>query len=399
MSKTQEYIDATNKYCAHNYDPIPIVIETGKGVFVWDIDGKKYYDMLSAYSALNHGHNHPKIVSALCEQSKILSLTSRAFYNNLMPAFLKKITEMVGLPVALPMNSGVEATETAVKIIRKYAHEKKGKKNPEIILCENFFHGRTLTWSTNSNDPDQYNGYGPKVPGFKLIPFNNIEALENSITNDTAAFFVEPIQGEAGVNIPNDDYLKNAREICDKHDILLCLDEIQTGLGRTGKMFCFEHSGIKPDLITLGKALSGGLYPISVVVGTEDVMSVMTPGSHGSTFGGNPLASAVAIAALEVLEEEKLSERAAELGEYFLEKLKTINSDTITEVKGKGLLLAMVFNKPIAHDVSVALSKAEPGILTKDTHNTTIRLAPPLIITKEQIDEAFEAIKKVVESF
>lgn len=398
--KTQEYVDATNKYCARNYNPLPVVIEKGEGIFVWDVDGKKYFDMLSAYSALNQGHNHPRIVNAMVEQAKKLSLTSRAFYNNVMPAYLKKLTEMTGLAVAIPMNSGTEATETAVKVIRKYAHDKRGIENPEIIVCDNYFHGRSLTWATNSNDPDQSNGYNPALPGFKRIPYNDLAALENAINKNTAAFFVEPIQGEAGVFIPDKDYIKNVRKICDKHKILLCLDEVQTGLARTGKMFCFQHSGIKPDLITLGKALSGGLYPISAVVGTSEVMSVMTPGSHGSTFGGNPLSSAIAIASLEVLEEEHLDKKAEEIGKYFVEKLKTIKRIDIKEVRGMGLLVAIEFTSHIAHDIAIELSKQNPvGLLAKDTHDTTLRFAPPLIITKEQIDSAFAIIKETIEKF
>ncbi len=297
------------------------------------------------------------------------------------------------------MNSGSEATETAVKIIRKYAHDVMGKENPTIIACDGYFHGRTLTWATNSNDPDQCNGYGPQLSGIKTIPFNDLEALVNAIDENTVAFFVEPIQGEAGVIIPDEGYVKALREICDANGMLLCLDEVQTGLGRTGKMFCFEHSGIKPDLVTLGKALSGGMYPVSAVVGTAEVMKVMTPGCHGSTFGGNPLGSAVGLASLEVLEEEGLVDRAAELGEYFKMKLNEIDSDLINEIRGLGLFVAIEFHEGIAHDVAVALSECNPGVLAKDTHHTTIRFAPPLIITKEQIDDAVEIIKGVIAQF
>ncbi|MBI4447962.1 ornithine--oxo-acid transaminase [Candidatus Woesearchaeota archaeon] len=395
MGKTEDFIGKAERFGAKNYAPIPVVIERGKGIYLYDVEGKRYFDMLSAYSAVNQGHQHPKIVKAAIEQMKRLALTSRAFHNDKMPDFLQKVSEITGMPKVLPMNTGAEGVETAVKAMKKWGYETKRveKDKAEIIVAAGNFHGRTTTIIGFSVDETTKSGFGPFTPGFKIIPYNNVEALEDAVNKNTVGFLVEPIQGEAGVIIPAKDYMQRVRDVCTKKNILLCLDEIQTGLGRTGKMFCYEYAHIKPDMLILGKALSGGLYPISVMATSEEVMKVFTPGTHGSTYGGNPLASAIAIAALEVITEENLPARAAEQGEYFLEKLKTLKNENIKEVRGKGLMLAIEMYKPIAKEVCKKLAKE--GVLVKDTHETTIRLAPPLIISKKQIDEAFKRIKKV----
>lgn len=394
-AETKRCLELDRRRCPPNYHPLPVVLERGKGVFVWDVDGRRYFDFLSAYSALNQGHNHPKIVAAAKAQMGRLALTSRAFHNTLMGPFLNKICALTGQEMALPMNSGAEAVESAIKAMRLWGYRKKGipSNQAEIIVCEGNFHGRTTTIVGFSSDPRSYDGFGPRTPGFKSIPYGSTEALESAITADTCGFLVEPIQGEAGVRIPPPGYLKKAREICSRENVILCADEIQTGLGRTGRMFCVDHEGVKPDLILLGKALSGGLYPISAVAGPRDVLGLFTPGTHGSTFGGNPLACAIGTAALDVIVKGQLPRRAAKLGEYFMSRLKTLCHPQILEVRGSGLLIGLEL-KTEARPFCELLMRN--GLLAKDTHKTTVRLAPPLIITKEQIESAFSIIREVL---
>ncbi|HBL17829.1 MAG: ornithine--oxo-acid transaminase [Elusimicrobia bacterium GWA2_69_24] len=396
-AKTQQYIDQDKRYGAQNYGPLPVVLERGEGVFVWDVEGKRYFDMLSAYSAVNQGHNHPKIIAAAKAQMDRLCLTSRAFYNDKMGALLEKLAGITGMEKILLMNSGAEAVETAIKAMRRWGYEVKGipEGKAEIIVCAENFHGRTSTIVSFSTDPDSYAGYGPKMPGFKVIPYDDPAALEKAITTSTCGFLVEPVQGEAGVKVPSEGFLKAARELCTKHNVLLAVDEIQTGLGRTGKMFCFEHSGIRPDIIVMGKALSGGVYPISAIAADDAVMKVFKPGTHGSTYGGNSLASAIGVAALDVLVGEKLPEKAQKMGEYFRAKLDAIKHPLLKERRGKGLLLALEFTKPIAKDFCKKMMAR--GLLAKDTHAVTVRFAPPLIITKAQIDEAVAIIEAALQ--
>lgn len=391
-SLTDQLIEKDSQYGAQNYAPLPVVLEKGQGVYVWDVEGKKYFDMLSAYSALNQGHCHPEIVAAAKRQIDRLTLTSRAFYNDVMGDLLAKISEVTGFEKVLLMNSGAEGVETAVKAMRRWGYTVKGIPDDlaEIVVCEENFHGRTTTIVSFSTDPLSYEGFGPGTPGFKIVPYNDLEALEKAITPRTCGFLVEPIQGEAGVNVPDLDYLRAVREVCTANQVLLCADEIQTGLGRTGRMLCYEHSGIRPDIVILGKALSGGLYPISAIACDHSVMNVFKPGNHGSTYGGNPLASAIGIAALNVIVNERLPERAAENGLYFLEKLRDLRHPAIKEVRGKGLLLAIEFTEPLAKMFCKKLK--EEGLLAKDTHDVTVRFAPPLIITRDQIDDAFSGI-------
>ena len=398
MTKTllaQDYIQLENQYGAKTYSPLDIVIEKGEGVWVFDIEGKKYLDCLSAYSCLNTGHCHPKIFEAMIEQAQKLTITSRAFRNAQMSLFLKELAELTGKEAILPMNTGAEAVETAVKIARRWAYQVKGieKYNAEIIVCENNFHGRTTTITSFSSEPNYKEGFGPFTPGFKIIPYGDAEALRKAITPNTCAFLLEPIQGEAGIIIPPEGYLKEAEKICKENNVLLMFDEIQTGFGRTGKLFAHQHEDVNPDVIIVGKAISGGFYPVSAVLADNSVMNVLTPGSHGSTFGGNPLGCAVARAALKVLKEENLIENSAELGEYFLKKLKTLNNSHIKEIRGKGLFIAIELDEP-ARPYCEALQKE--GLLCKETHTFVIRVAPPLIITKDQIDWAFEKFKKVL---
>lgn len=401
----QYYIDLEDKHGAHNYHPLPIVLEKGEGVYVWDVEGKKYFDFLSAYSAVNQGHSHPKIVKALTEQAHKLSLTSRAFYNSNLGEYEKKITSLFGFDKVLPMNSGAEAVETAIKLARKWSYEVKGIKDgyAKIIVCENNFHGRTTTIVSFSNDKDAHNNYGPFTPGFLRIPYNDIEALAKVLEDEAehiAAFLVEPIQGEAGVYVPDEGYLKNASELCKKHNVLFVADEVQTGIARTGKLIACHHENVQPDILILGKALSGGMYPVSAVLANDNIMQVIHPGQHGSTFGGNPLACAVAVAALDVVEEEKLSERAEELGKFFRAEIQKIiaKTDLIYQVRGKGLLNAILVNdtpeSPTAWNL--CLQFAENGLLAKPTHGNIIRLAPPLVITKEQLLECVAIIEKVI---
>ena len=385
-------------YGAHNYHPIPVVISKAKGVFVWDPEGKKYIDMLSCYSALNQGHRHPKIVKAAKEQMGLVTLTSRAFHNNKLGPFLKKLTQVAGMEMALPMNTGAEAVETGIKLARRWAYRKKmvPEGQAEIIVCANNFHGRTTTIVGFSSDEDSRAGFGPFTPGFIVIPYNDVPALEAAITPNTAAFLVEVIQGEAGVIVPSEGYLKKVREICTKNNVLLILDEIQTGFCRTGKMFCFQHEDIKPDVLLVAKALGGGIMPISAVLTSKEIMSVFTAGSHGSTFGGNPLACAIGTAALDVLIDEKLDKRAAKLGAYFMKRLKEMNNPRFKEVRGKGLLIAVELTKDAGPARKHTEALMRNGLLAKETHDTTIRFAPPLIIKKEEIDTAIGIIKKTI---
>ncbi len=401
----QYYIDLEDKHGAHNYHPLPVVLDKGEGVYVWDVEGKQYFDFLSAYSAVNQGHSHPKIVKALTDQAQKLSLTSRAFYNSNLGEYEKKITSLFGFDKVLPMNSGAEAVETAIKLARKWSYEVKGIKDgyAKIIVCENNFHGRTTTIVSFSNDKDAHNNYGPFTPGFLRIPYNDIEALAKVLEDEAehiAAFLVEPIQGEAGVYVPDEGYLKNASDLCKKHNVLFVADEVQTGIARTGKLIACHHENVQPDILILGKALSGGMYPVSAVLANDNIMQVIHPGQHGSTFGGNPLACAVAVAALDVVEEEKLSERAEELGEFFRAEIQKIiaKTDLIYHVRGKGLLNAILVNdtpeSPTAWNLCMQF--AENGLLAKPTHGNIIRLAPPLVITKVQLLECVAIIEKVI---
>ena len=398
--KAKDYIELERDYGAHNYHPLPVVISKAKGVWVWDVEGKKYMDMLSSYSAINQGHLHPKIVKAAVDQLGKVSLTSRAFSNDRMGPFLKKLCDLAGLEMALPMNTGAEAVETSIKLARRWGHTKKGipEDKGEIIVCENNFHGRTTTIISFSSDPDSKKGFGPFTPGFVTIPYNDVKAFEGAINKNTIGILVEPIQGEAGINVPTQGYLKDLRRVCDKNGILLMIDEIQTGFARTGKMFAFQHEGIKPDVLCVGKALGGGLYPVSACVSTKELMSVFSPGSHGSTFGGNPLACAIASASLDVLVDEKLDVRSKEMGDYFVKKVKEIKTKKIKAIRYKGLLIGVEFHLGQGETVRPLCEKLmAEGVLAKDTHEKTIRFAPPLIITKAEVDWAMERIKKVFE--
>jgi ornithine--oxo-acid transaminase len=397
---TNDYIELEEKYGAHNYHPLPVVLSKGEGVFVWDVEGKRYFDFLSAYSAVNQGHCHPKIVKAMTEQAKILTLTSRAFYNNTLGEYEKYITEYFGYDKVLPMNSGAEADETALKLCRRWAYDKKGvpENEAKIIVCEGNFHGRTITVISMSNDPDSYKGFGPYTPGFIKIPYNDLIALSKALEDpNVAGFLVEPIQGEAGVFVPDDGYISNAYAMCKAKNVLFIADEVQTGLARTGKMLACDHENVKPDILILGKALSGGTMPISAVLSNDDIMLVIKPGEHGSTFGGNPLASKVAVAALQILKDEKLAENAESLGKIFRDELRSIRSDMVELIRGKGLLNAIMI-KPINGKEAwdVCLKMRDNGLLAKPTHGHIIRFAPPLVITEEQIFKAVEIIKNSI---
>jgi ornithine--oxo-acid transaminase len=400
---SQDYIKREDKYGAHNYHPLPVVLDKGEGVYVWDVEGKKYYDFLSAYSAVNQGHCHPRIVKALTDQAQKLTLTSRAFYNSVLGEYEEYVTKYFGFDKVLPMNTGAEADETAIKLARKWGYQKKGipENEAKIVCCNENFHGRTITIISMSTDPDAYKDYGPYTPGFVKVPYNDIEALENELKDpNVAAFLVEPIQGEAGVYVPDDGYLKKVSELCKKYNVLFIADEVQTGIARTGKLLACDHEGVKPDILILGKAISGGVFPVSAVLANDDIMLTIKPGEHGSTFGGNPIAGKVAIAALEVIKEEKLAENAEKLGEIFREEFRSIKSDMIELVRGKGLLNAVVIkNKEgkTAWDVCVAM--AEAGVLAKPTHGNIIRFAPPLVITEEQLRDAMNKIKEVFKQF
>ena len=395
MAGTQDIIKQTEQFGANNYHPLPIVISKGKGVWVWDPEGTKYMDMLSAYSAVNQGHCHPDIIQALKDQAERITLTSRAFHNDQLGAFYSKVAALTGKNMVLPMNTGAEAVETAVKAARRWAYDIKGvqENQAEIIVCENNFHGRTMTAVSLSSNTEYKRGFGPMLPGIKVVPYGDIQALKDAITDSTAAFLVEPIQGEAGVIIPPDGYLAEAATLCQSKQVLLIADEIQSGLGRSGKRFAIDWANIVPDMYILGKALGGGVMPISAVAGNDDILGVFEPGSHGSTFGGNPLACAVSVAALNVLEEEKLVERSLELGHYFMEKLKTIQNPIIKEVRGRGLFIGLELTEP-ARPYCEKLK--EKGLLCKETHEKVIRLAPPLVISKEEIDWAFNQLQAVL---
>lgn len=403
VTSSQQAIELEEKYGAHNYHPLEVVLSRGEGAFMWDVEGKKYFDFLSAYSAVNQGHCHPKIVKAMCDQAQTLTLTSRAFYNDCLGVYEKYITEFFGYDRVLPMNSGAEADETALKLCRKWAYMKKGlpENQAKIICCDGNFHGRTITIVSMSNDPDSYAGYGPFTPGFVRIPYNDLPALEKALEDpNIAGFLVEPIQGEAGVYVPQDGYLAKAYELCKAKNVLFIADEVQTGIARTGKLLACDHENVRPDILILGKALSGGSFPVSAVLADDDIMLTIKPGEHGSTFGGNPIACKVAIAALEVVKEENLAEKAERLGKIFREEMSSFKSDMIELVRGKGLLNAIVIkpkNGKEAWDVCVKMK--EMGLLAKPTHQHIIRFAPPLIITEVQLREAIEIIKKAIASF
>ncbi|WP_445613368.1 ornithine--oxo-acid transaminase [Geobacillus sp. YF-1] len=394
-TKSEQLIAKTEQYGARNYHPLPIVISEAEGVWVKDPEGNRYMDMLSAYSAVNQGHRHPKIIAALKKQADRVTLTSRAFHNDQLGPWYEKVCRLTKKEMVLPMNTGAEAVETVLKAARRWAYDVKGvpDNQAEIIVCEGNFHGRTLAAVSLSSEPAYKRGFGPLLPGVKIIPYGDIEALKAAITPNTAAFLVEPIQGEAGIRIPPQGFLKAAYDVCKQHNVLFIADEIQTGLGRTGKLFACDWEEVVPDMYILGKALGGGVFPISCVVANRDILSVFEPGSHGSTFGGNPLACAVSIAALEVIEEERLAERSLELGEYFLSKLKQIRNEDIKEIRGRGLFIGVELHGP-ARPYCEALK--EQGLLCKETHETVIRFAPPLIVTKEELDWALERIVNVL---
>ncbi len=394
--QTKDFIELEENYGAHNYHPLDVVIERAEGVWVYDVEGKRYLDCLAAYSAVNQGHCHPKILKAMLEQAQKVTLTSRAFRNNQLPLLCRQLHELTGYDMVLPMNSGAEAVETAIKAARKWGYKVKGipAGQAEIIVCANNFHGRTVTIVSFSTDEQYREGFGPFTPGFKVVPFGDAAAPRDAITENTCAFLVEPIQGEAGIVIPAAGYLKQAAEICRQNNVLLVADEIQSGLGRTGKLFAYMHEGIRPDLLIIGKALAGGFYPVSAVLSSKEVLGVFHPGDHGSTFGGNPLGCAVSRAALQVLVEEKLVERSAELGGYFIAKLQKLRGPHLREVRGKGLWIAIELDVP-ARPYCEALK--DRGILCKETHDHVIRVAPPLVITREEIDWACEQIRQVLE--
>lgn len=392
-----EIIEATERYGAFNYNPLPIVISKAEGVWVENPEGRKYMDMLSAYSALNQGHRHPRIIEALKKQADFVTLTSRAFHNDMLGIFYERLAAYTGQPMILPMNTGAEAVETAIKAVRRWAYRHKGMapNTAEIIVCEGNFHGRTITVTSFSSSEEYREGFGPFTPGFKMIPYGDIDALEAAITPNTAAFLFEPIQGEAGIILPPEGFLREASELCRRNQVLLVADEIQTGFGRTGRPLACDWEGIKADVYILGKALGGGVFPVSAVAARAEVLRVFNPGSHGSTFGGNPLACAVAVAALDVIHDEKLAERSDELGSYFLKQLRAIWNPAIAEVRGRGLFIGVELNVP-ARPYCEALMAL--GLLCKETHETTIRFAPPLTITKEELDWALDRIREVFQA-
>ncbi len=401
--RTQDYIAREDKFGAHNYHPLPVVLDRGEGVFVWDVEGKRYYDFLSAYSAVNQGHCHPRIMEAMVQQARKLALTSRAFYTSVLGEYEEYVTRYFGYDKVLPMNSGAEGDETALKLCRKWAYTKKGipENQAKIIVCEGNFHGRTITVISMSTDPDSYRGFGPYTPGFVKIPYDDLDALERELRDpNVAGFLVEPIQGEAGVYVPSEGYLARAYELCNKNNVLFIADEVQTGIGRTGKLLACDHENVRPDILILGKALSGGAYPVSAVLADDEIMLCIKPGEHGSTYGGNPIACKVAIAALEVIREEDLAEKAAVLGDYFRNELGKIQSQMIEAIRGKGLLNAIVIRPKggkTAWDVCVAMK--DNGLLAKPTHEHIIRFAPPLVITREQLDETVGIIRKTLAQF
>ncbi len=399
----QEYMDREAQYGAHNYHPLPVVLEKGEGIYVWDVNGKRYFDFLSAYSAVNQGHCHPKIVEAMTEQAKKLALTSRAFYNNVLGEWEEYITKYFGYDKVLPMNSGAEADETALKLCRRWGYDVKGipADQAKIIVCDNNFHGRTITIVTLSNDPSSYAGFGPFTPGFVRIPYDDIPALEEALKDpNVAGFLLEPIQGEAGVYVPHEGYLKKAYDLCKAHNVLFMADEVQTGIARTGRMLACDHEGVRPDVLILGKAISGGLMPVSCVLADDEIMLTIKPGEHGYTYGGNPIAAKVSMAALQVIKDEKLEENAERLGKIFRERMKAIKSDMVELVRGKGLLNAVVItpkNGKTAWDVCLKLR--DNGLLAKPTHEHIIRFAPPLVINEEQLIEAIGIIEKTLKEF
>ena len=399
----QEFIDREARYGAHNYHPLPVVLERGEGIYVWDTDGKKYFDFLSAYSAVNQGHCHPKIVKAMTDQAQKLALTSRAFYNDVLGEWEEFVTRFFGYDKVLPMNTGAEADETALKLCRKWAYMKKGVPDgkAKIIVCDGNFHGRTITIVSLSNDPESYAGYGPFTPGFIKIPYNDIPALEKALQDpDVAGFLLEPIQGEAGVFVPDEGYLRKAYELCKSKNVLFIADEVQTGIARTGRLLACDHEGVHPDILVLGKAMSGGMMPVSCVLANDDIMLCIKPGEHGSTYGGNPIAARVSIAALEVVRDEKLAENAEKLGQVFRDRISKIHSDMIELVRGKGLLNAVVIkpkNGKTAWDVCLKLR--DKGLLAKPTHQHIIRFAPPLVINKMELMEAIRARKSYRNEF
>ena len=402
--KTNDYLDLELKYGAHNYHPLPVVLSRGEGIYVWDVEGKKYYDFLSAYSAVNQGHCHPKIIKALTDQANQLTLTSRAFHNDILGPYEKFITEFFGYDKVLPMNTGVEGGETANKLARKWGYIKKGipKNKARIIFVNGNFWGRTLAAISSSDDPSSYKGFGPYMPGYDLIPYNDLDALENELKDpNVCAFMVEPIQGEAGVIVPDDGYLKGVREICDKYNVLFIADEVQTGIARTGKMLACDHENVKPDILILGKALSGGVFPVSVALANDDVMMCIKPGEHGSTYGGNPLGCKVAMAALEVVRDENLCKNAENLGQKFRDELSSFSNSLIKEVRGKGLLNAIEVNDSPDSETAwnICLELKENGLLAKPTHGNIIRFAPPLVITEDELMDCTEIIKKTFNSY
>ncbi len=400
--KTRDYIALEDRYNAHNYRPLDVVITRAEGVWVWDVEGRKYLDCLSAYSAVNQGHCHPRIVRAMIEQAQKLALTSRAFRNDQLPLLAKELCELTGYEVMLPMNSGAEAVETAIKAARKWGYTVKGVPDDraEIITCAGNFHGRTITIISFSPNEQYRDGFGPFTPGFKLIPYGDADALERAITPNTVAFLFEPVQGEGGVVVPPDGYIRQVRDVCTRHGVLMIADEIQTGLGRTGKLLACEHEGVRPDVVTLGKALSGGMYPVSAVLASREVLGVFGPGDHGSTFGGNPLACAVAREALRVIVDEHLCERAAEMGDYLLARLRALQdsrrSPYVALCRGKGLLAGIVLKPEAGGARRFCEALKDRGVLVKDTHGNVIRLAPPLTITREELDWALERITEVL---
>ena len=403
MKKSKYYIDLESKYGAHNYHPLPVVLSKGKGVFVWDVEGNKYFDFLSAYSAVNQGHCHPKIISALKDQANTLTLTSRAFYNNTLGEYEKFITNFFGYDKLLPMNTGVEGGETANKLARKWGYEKKNipKNKARIIFAKGNFWGRTLAAISSSDDPTSYEGFGPYMPGYDLIPYNDLDALEHELKDpNVAAFMVEPIQGEAGVVVPDDGYLSGVRDLCNKYNVLFIADEVQTGIARTGKMLATDYENARPDILILGKALSGGVFPVSAVLADDSIMMCIKPGEHGSTYGGNPIANKVVMAALEVVKDENLCENAYKLGEILRNELRKIETDMITTVRGKGLLNAIVIKPKNGNEAwDVCLKLRDNGLLAKPTHGDIIRFAPPLVINENQLYECVEIIKKTIKSF
>ena len=397
-SKTQAYLAEVDQFSAHNYHPLPVVLERGEGVWVWDVDGNRYLDMLSAYSALNQGHRHPAILDAARKQLDTLTLTSRAFHNDQMGPFLRELCEATGFERALPMNTGAEAVETSIKMVRKWGYKVKGVEadKAEIIVCENNFHGRTTTIVGFSSEPQYKDGFGPFTPGFKEIPYGDAAALKAAITPNTVGFLVEPLQGEGGVVVPPAGFMAKARKLCTENRVALIADEIQTGLGRTGRLFCYEWDGIRPDILIVGKALGGGVYPVSAAIADSEYMDVFHPGDHGSTFGGNPLGAAIARAALRVILEEELPARAARLGEWFMERLRAISSPHVQEVRGKGLMIGVVIKESSGPARPFCVALEHKGLLAKETHHQVIRFAPPLTITEEELEVALEIVADVL---